>query len=138
MNVDQTLAAEVAHILNAHPTLGADGFLCPFTPAAARFPAERAAAFEPDFVQRVATVLEILADPTRAGIFGCCETGTSLASNCSPREWVPGQLGYGDIMRATGPAIPLGAAIVALHIVGAPFARIPGSANVKISRKGRS
>lgn len=72
------LPTEVQSILKAHPELGINGFLCRFTNSAASFPTDREAAFRPDFLLDVATVLERLAD-RRRGVLGYVKEADRMA-----------------------------------------------------------
>lgn len=116
---DQPLTAEVVRVLEAHPTLGADGFFCPFTQSAASFPTDREAAFQPAFTQAVATILD-------------CMT-----------RWPPGFAyptigrGYAQMCGAGVVELPIGAVIVAFLTAGVKFSRIAGTSDIAIARRRR-
>ncbi len=126
------LAAEIVRELQSQPELGVNGFLCPHTQSAANFPTDRAAAFKPDFVLNVATVMEALATHGQR-VGSDIQTGTGLAMWSSPGDYEMSRLPPGGL--PAGRKVGLGAAIVACYIAGIPHSRIPGNPDVRISRR---
>lgn len=115
------LAAEIQVTLASHPDLGINGFLCRFTRSSASFPRDRDAAFQPAFVQHVASILEFFTQ-WQPGI--CyAKSGQEYAEMCAS---------------AMTSKAPVGAVIVALHIANVRVKRIYGSADVSIVRLRRS
>jgi len=107
------LSAEVMRVLQSQPELGINGYHCEHTQSAANFPTDRAAAFQPDFVRDVATILD-------------CMT-----------YWPPGIVNRktGREYRGMCNADFLGAVVVAFIITGVKFSRIPGSPDIAIARR---
>lgn len=134
MTTNQTsdLPAEVVRVLQAQPELGINGYHCKHTQSAANFPTDRAAAFQPDFVLDVATVMETLATRGQS-VGGHIQSWTGLAMLSSPSDYEWSQLLPGSLPAER--VIGLGAAIVACYIAGIPHSRIPGNPDVRISRR---
>jgi len=117
----QPLTIEVARIIDLHPDLGINGYLCPFTQSSASFSHEREAIMNsPFFVGEVSKALERTLEHA-LGLCSYFKTSNSFAAGGISSE-----------------KLYVGAVIVAFEIAGVKCKRISGNPNVTITRIAKS